>query len=1100
MATAAVEPSPDGSLISGNDKEPDIPEDTSQSPPDVAEDVNKEPAQLHSQSPRIYSRLQILALSKSPLVCIPQNMPELRDCPENEQNLSRKESDPTTPNSGRERRFRRDGEENELPARPSFRSSMSQPSQMGNFKHQSMRSNDRDLEREGQERLRNVGCKASLLAADNLMSLSQLSEKFDRDRLNGPLSNIRTEKRNIVPTTSNRISSQSQGTIASRRAETREAAKKKVGESNEDWRRGAETRRSERNDRGDRDERPRSRSRHRRETSPARRDRDGKERDKERDDYRRDRDDDDDSRRWRDDGRRDDRLASRRERERGPNGKDKDSNSGNPNDRRWTVVEERDVRSKRNTARDKKTFPEEGRADDRRGDREKEKEPAWMDTYVPSSSTGGILGSKGNEGELDGIQAWKKNMRKEQKAKAAPAAPVADSSDPPSASADTTDEPMDEIQRFKKMMEVAQKQSSDSPLIVGPIVGLTDTSKPSSPRENGNVVIPEVADAPSGGEVNAAAAPSKLHIPSAPDPSRSLLSLLNSNNTVAVSPDTDSALPKLYSRLPLADNSVDRMGSDTTFNPPQGSRLLALGSRVPAKPVTPNAQLLSSAIPNGGSISTSTTTPKPQIPGFPNLSNPPALVTESLKVSPRSGFSPFEEQRELGDALRRQVGDRSPFITDPVGQWPELSPLDSTTAGHAIGKGSRFAKFFDGKGKEMPSTAPIIPKAPTPVGFISSSPGPHVRPDSGFGNLSNPNLEQHRTVDELFAKLNMNPLQGQRAVSGPNSAALNHAQFTQQAQTQLQSLQQQQHQQQLQNQLHNAARLEPLYESRNFMPDNLVPGLRSAPPPRNRDNGGMYAADPLDDALLLNAHQRLPVQQQRGIEQMYGGTIPASFAQQQQLARSVGIPVQAPHFRGGPSPVSAQQLHTGQQQRMPPGLANLGGRPPHDPSQFNIPGPLPNGLHINNPPPQQQQQQSFNNFHSTVGFGGPQGPLRPPAHQLQNTVNHHQLAGLGHPSNLDSRSVNQHAQLLAMSGLGGAVGLRNISGSGGGFNHQSGNSLQNQMLAMRQQAQQQQQQIHPQMLPPHLLPPHLQQGPPIPTTQTTSAQDLMALLMGTHRD
>lgn len=70
------------------------------------------------------------------------------------------------------------------------------------------------------------------------MYSSQLSEKFDRDRLNGPLLNIRTEKRNIAATSSNRIPSQSQGTIAARRAETRETAKKKVGESNEDWRRG----------------------------------------------------------------------------------------------------------------------------------------------------------------------------------------------------------------------------------------------------------------------------------------------------------------------------------------------------------------------------------------------------------------------------------------------------------------------------------------------------------------------------------------------------------------------------------------------------------------------------------------------------------------------------------------------------------------------------------------------------------------------------------------------------------------------------------------------------------------------------------------------
>ena len=61
----------------------------------------------------------------------------------------------------------------DAPSRPTFRSGLTQPSQMGNFKHQSLRANDRDKERdrdrdgekererdirdkEGQERLRHV--------------------------------------------------------------------------------------------------------------------------------------------------------------------------------------------------------------------------------------------------------------------------------------------------------------------------------------------------------------------------------------------------------------------------------------------------------------------------------------------------------------------------------------------------------------------------------------------------------------------------------------------------------------------------------------------------------------------------------------------------------------------------------------------------------------------------------------------------------------------------------------------------------------------------------------------------------------------------------
>lgn len=54
----------------------------------------------------------------------------------------------------------------DAPQRPSFRSTLTQPSQMGNFRHQSIRNTerdrdrdgdkDRDRDKEGQERLRNV--------------------------------------------------------------------------------------------------------------------------------------------------------------------------------------------------------------------------------------------------------------------------------------------------------------------------------------------------------------------------------------------------------------------------------------------------------------------------------------------------------------------------------------------------------------------------------------------------------------------------------------------------------------------------------------------------------------------------------------------------------------------------------------------------------------------------------------------------------------------------------------------------------------------------------------------------------------------------------
>ena len=211
-----------------------------------------------------------------------------------------------------------------------------------------------------------------------------------------------------------------------------------------------------------------------REPSPSRRDRERdepqertlrgeRERDDHRkDDARRDRDfeTEEDARRWRDDGKREERIASRRER-----GRDKGNQDGHwegGTDRRWTPGDDRDGRYKRSSGRERRTGngPDDIKdKDDRRDkEREKEKEPAWMDTYVPSDSSPAILGGHRLSGELDGIQAYKKEQKdKELKDKAANlSAPlVAQGLEETSLSilhADMKQEPLDEIQLFKRMM------------------------------------------------------------------------------------------------------------------------------------------------------------------------------------------------------------------------------------------------------------------------------------------------------------------------------------------------------------------------------------------------------------------------------------------------------------------------------------------------------------------------------------------------------------------------------------------------------------------------------------------------------------------------
>jgi len=203
---------------------------------------------------------------------------------------------------------------------------------------------------------------------------------------------------------------------------------------------------------------------------------------------------------------------------------------------------------------------------------------------------------------------------------------------------------------------------------------------------------------------------------------------------------------------------------------------------------------------------------------------------------------------------------------------------------------------------------------------------------------------------------------------------------------------------------------------------------------------------------------------QRGSAQMYQGL------HQVNMNRNGGVPIQPSQFRGGPSPNPMQPSA----QRLPPGLANLGGRPPHEPAQFlnssmAISGGHP--VHSNAALPQQ-----FNNFPPGVGFNGaPQ--MRVPTHQLHG---HNAMQGLMHPGGLNPAQ----AQLLGINGTNGMSGVR---GPNGGFGQQ-GPQIQPPLLSMRQQQQ----------IPPHMLPLHYQQqGPPVPNTQP--AHDLMALLMSGGR-
>lgn len=215
-------------------------------------------------------------------------------------------------------------------------------------------------------------------------------------------------------------------------------------------------------------------SRSRREGSPSRRDKEDRRTD--RDDgysYRRDRDDRDkdferdseleDPRRWRDDGKRDERMAARREREvrdRERELRDRRDrptwDGGDRSDRRWAAGDDRDSRGKKMSGKDRK-LGEDGKDRDDRKDREREKEPAWMDTYIPSNGSGGVIGSQRSGGELDGIQAFRKEMQQKDKT----TSPVA------SSPGQAPENQLDEIQLFRLMMKrEEEKKKSDSPVVL----------------------------------------------------------------------------------------------------------------------------------------------------------------------------------------------------------------------------------------------------------------------------------------------------------------------------------------------------------------------------------------------------------------------------------------------------------------------------------------------------------------------------------------------------------------------------------------------------------------------------------------------------------
>lgn len=138
-------------------------------------------------------------------------------------------------------------------------------------------------------------------------------------------------------------------------------------------------------------------------------------------------------------------------------------------------------------------------------------------------------------------------------------------------------------------------------------------------------------------------------------------------------------------------------------------------------------------------------------------------LPKSDAVRSLQGFSPFEEQtrpsfifEEPGKFAGSSTGSHQelrehvPFT--PVAEHGSFQDVSSDNGvGLSTSKGSRFAKFFDGKGRDG---AISVAKPQGPIGFPSSSPGPGPGQRQEHFNAAMGGLTDHRAMDDIYAMLN----------------------------------------------------------------------------------------------------------------------------------------------------------------------------------------------------------------------------------------------------------------------------------------------------------------------------------------------------------
>ncbi|KAG9038196.1 hypothetical protein FRB95_002636 [Tulasnella sp. JGI-2019a] len=668
-------------------------------------------AYSHATSPSraifSYPRPFLLFLAKSPLVCLPKGMPAFKEWFGEWVESHHPRKDPET--NGLPRPRYRAGLSDEpaeiVPVRDGtaarqLRPTFSQATQMGSFRHQSLKLDtvlDKDRDRDGHERLRN------------------LSDRFDRDRerlrtASGesgtlqPPSSSGGSRRDQAPhlalpnrqpltssTNGNRRDNKSGGdrdlpakpsvngaeprrhertaTLSGKDSNPASAVDNDTtrNEKSNDWRRGEQQRWDEResersgdskrrngagrsrsrgwevsHDRDSRDRRSRSR-----EPAPAEGNRRGWE--KERDPW---------------------------QRSTGGVSGGRDRGAGPGDDEAGIVPLRNTRRGAENRDRDRdRVDRDRGRDHDRR----EEKEPAWMDDWTPPDTTaekgakagGLVLGGFGADGEPDKLQQWKKSMKDKESApqQSTPTFPQ------------TPDDGLNDLERFKLQMKESKGKGLSEIQPQPPASALPNGAPPglSLPHHDPAIVSTKSAkpQPPSDPAIVAAAV-----LP---------VTTTTYNTTIPATPS--EAQPISLATLGLADKTEDPSTKSTlnmaSFDePPQTSAFF------PGTTSNPDSALLFKAFFN---------TEPPKQPDQPSSaqasleplrrgSTTPSLLSngQPTATSPNATSNGFSSNSGTSIPSTPKEGEVRPSrgLSNAVPQG------SLAAAANAPGRGSKFAKFF----------------------------------------------------------------------------------------------------------------------------------------------------------------------------------------------------------------------------------------------------------------------------------------------------------------------------------------------------------------------------------------------------------------------